>query len=135
MKLIFSLFCYLLCLIPMNVFAYRLSCPPVELIKTAKFTHAFNNPDDHDVWNFSSRPFNYKDREWNIAFGTFLRGVQSTTEALKRGQAYFDQQKLPILHPKPFRLPNNIIFCDYVPPGNLFWTAALNPPQYEGRKS
>jgi len=120
-------------LLTANSFASRPTCPPVELVKSAKFIRAFNDPNDHDIWNFSSQALSHDTREWNVAFGTFLRGVRTQADALRKGQAYFDKQILLIPHPKPVRIPENILFCDYMPTGHLFWTSALNPPQYKGR--
>ncbi|RDI48694.1 hypothetical protein [Aquicella lusitana] len=125
MKKLFILFLLLLLMPP--VFAENLTCPSESQIKRVKLIKAMQNPYDPTCWDFISHVFRHAGKEWNVGFGTFLPDAKTPAEALKQGQAYFDQSPLIIKEPQPVDIPHKIL-CDYMPTGRLYWVSALSPP-------
>lgn len=128
MKTIFKMaLAMMLCVSFSNVLA--MPCPPANLVKNVKLIHAQQEPYDPDYWNFTSSPFTFHDGNWHVAFGTFFRNIKTAEQALKLGQAYFDQAALVIPHPHAVKIRGYIWFCNYMPEGHLYYLSASNPSE------
>lgn len=110
---------------------FAITCPTYEAIQQIRFTSAAQHSQDHDLWYLFSNPFEHDKQTWNVTFGTFFYNeLLSPSEALQKGQQYFDHSPLKIHHPKAVWIPSGVV-CDYMTEGSSFWVSAVSPPQFQ----
>jgi hypothetical protein len=103
-----------------------LTCPSVAQVQAMKFISARADRYDPTCWQLYSASFIHENRTWHVEFGTFFEN-QNADEVLKAGQNYFEHAHLQIEHPKINKLPNQVLLCDYMPEGEIFWVSAASP--------
>lgn len=106
-----------------SAFAFSSDCPPGNQVKTMKLTQASwqGYPTAH-TWDLVSDTFKYGYRDWNVYLIVDLPNAKTRSDAVKMGQAVFDQASISVNVPVP-QNSDGMSYCNYTPDKKYHITA------------